>query len=68
MQEIEETYAATFNTYSYKHSLFHVWLVGMAIKLIPAQTIPALTGKTRVDWVWVRVWVFPDFKRRGWGG
>jgi hypothetical protein len=29
-----------------------------------ARPAPILTGKIRVDWVWV----FPDFKRWGWGG
>ena len=31
----------------------------------PSESVPTLTGNTRVNRVWVRVWVFPDNQKSG---
>jgi len=37
------------------------------IRGYPSESVPTLTGNTRVDRVWVRVRVFPDNQKSGTG-
>jgi hypothetical protein len=53
MQEIEESYAATFNTYNYKNSLFHILLAKF------------LLIKSSIFMDYSHYWVYTDQGPRG---